>query len=140
MEQSEHSFVREGGMTARDFEKEADQNIEDAAAHESELPEAIRRGIGVEEWNYLYKKDPEFASFLERFPDIVELFGLLAAHEVVKGEIKMHPEHLELLKKLFVFYEQHKGLIERVAQELKSSALEKLKREQEERTRYPDTL
>lgn len=97
---------------------EVEENVKKAEEYEQKLPPGIQEGSGEEEYRYLSEIDPEFAAFLERFPAIAEEFGTLAMEEVLKGKMRQHPNHLQLLEKFFIFYEQNRPLIEKVANDL----------------------
>ena len=105
-------------MSDDNLEEEVEKDVTEAERYEAGLPEGIKKGSGENEWEHLYEKDPEFAAFLERFPNIIEAFGELAISEVLKGEIKEYSNHFELLKKLFVFFERNKKLFNDVAKEI----------------------
>jgi hypothetical protein len=118
MNSIERTFKENNEMSDDVLEKEVEQDVIEAEQYEAGLPEGIKKGSGEKEWEHLYEKDSEFAAFLERFPNIIEAFGELVISEVLKGEIKKHPKHFELLKKLFVLFERNKALFEDIAGEL----------------------
>lgn len=105
-------------MSEDDIAHEVKEDVEKAEDYEQQLPEGIRKGSGREEYRHLLEIDPEFAIFLERFPAIAEEFGTLAMQEVLKGKMRQHPDHLKLLEKFFIFYQENRPLIEKVAEDL----------------------
>jgi len=117
MNPNEH-FKEDNEMADDDLEREIEEDVTELAKHEANLPEGIQKGSGEEEYQHLLKKDPEFAMFLDRFPDIIEAFGELAMSEVLKGKIRENPARFELLKKLFVFFKRNEFLIEYVAKDI----------------------
>lgn len=119
-------------MGEKDLVDEVEKDVEKAEDYEQQLPKGIQEGSGEEEYRYLSEIDLEFASFLERFPVIADEFGTLAMQEVLKGKIRQHPDHLQLLEKFFVFYEQNRPLIEKVAEDLRE---ERKKRDAQKDTR-----
>lgn len=106
-------------MNEEDLVHEIEKDIEEAENYEQRLPQGIQEGSGEEEYRHLLEIDPEFAEFLERFPAIAEEFGGLAMQEVLKGQMRQHPDHLKLLEKLFIFFEKNRSLIEKVAEDLR---------------------
>lgn len=119
-------------MSEEDLIREIEEDVEKAEDYEQRLSLGVQGGSGEEEYRHLSEIDPEFAAFLERFPVIVEEFGTLAMQEVLKGRMRDHPSHLELLEKFFIFYEENRPLIEKVADDLRE---ERKKRDAQKDTR-----